>query len=155
VGSSGVGTSTIINALLGAELQTTAPIRSDDDRGRHATTYRRLFTMTAGGVLIDTPGIRELQLWDGGTLEETFSEINDLAQTCRFRDCRHAGEPGCAVQEAISEGSLDPERLDSLNKLQREMDHLDRRRDVAAQAEQRKRWKQVAKAHRKRPRGKP
>jgi ribosome biogenesis GTPase len=150
VGSSGVGKSTIINALLGADVQATAAIRGNDGRGRHATTYRRLFSMPTGGVLIDTPGLRELQLWDAEHIDETFQEIHDLAGRCHFRNCRHAGEPGCAVQEAIDTGVLDPERLANLTKLQREQDHLDRRRDVAAQSAQRKVWKQRTKQLRQR-----
>ncbi|HEX4997347.1 MAG TPA: ribosome small subunit-dependent GTPase A [Terriglobia bacterium] len=155
VGSSGVGKSTIMNAMLQSGAQKTAPIRDGDDRGRHATTFRRLYLMPAGGVLIDTPGLRELQLWDADHVDEAFEDITTLAGGCRFRDCRHDGEPGCAVQEAIAIGALDEGRLESLKKLQRELDHLDRRRDVAAQAEQRRRWKQIAKGLRQRPRGKP
>lgn len=154
VGSSGVGKSTLINALIRSEIQETLEIRSGDDRGRHATTYRRLFLTPAGGVLIDTPGLRELQLFDADHLEDTFDNVLELARGCRFRDCRHQGEPGCAVQDAIAAGVLDAERLANLHKLQREAEHLDRRRDLAAQSERRKMFKQRTKAMRQRLREK-
>ena len=142
VGSSGVGKSTIINRLLNSDVQPTLAVRSSDGTGRHATTYRRLFTLPAGGILIDTPGIRELQLWDSSEgLDETFEDIGQLAEQCRFRDCQHETEPGCAVRNA-----MDATRLESYRKLKRELQHLDRRRDAAAQAEQKKKWKQIHKA---------
>ncbi len=142
VGSSGVGKSTIINRLLDSNVQSTRDIRSSDETGRHATTYRRLFMLPGGGVLIDTPGIRELQLWDAGEgLDETFEDIGRLAAECRFRDCQHETEPGCAVRDAIGAS-----RLESYRKLKRELQHLDRRRDAAAQSEQKKIWKQRNKA---------
>jgi ribosome biogenesis GTPase len=147
LGSSGVGKSTIINKLLGSETQKTREIRSSDDRGRHATTYRRLFLMPAGGVLIDTPGMREFQLWDTETgLDDTFDEIGALSTHCRFRDCSHNTEPGCAVLEAIADGALDPDRMTNYRKLKRELAFLERRRDPAALAELRKRWKRAHKA---------
>ena len=114
----------------------------DQATGRHATTYRRLFTLPGGGILIDTPGIRELQLWDSSEgLDDTFEDIVQFGKECRFRDCRHETEPGCAVLNAI-----DASRLESYRKLQRELQHLDRRRDAAAQAEQKKIWKRRNKA---------
>jgi len=147
LGSSGVGKSTIINRLLGSEAQRTLAIRSSDDRGRHSTTYRRLFLLPAGGVLIDTPGMREFQLWDADIgLDDAFDEIGLLSVDCRFRDCQHDTEPGCAVLEAIAKGLLDPDRMTNYRKLKRELQFLDRRRDPAAQAELRKRWKQMHKA---------
>jgi ribosome biogenesis GTPase / thiamine phosphate phosphatase len=150
LGSSGVGKSTIINRLLGSDTQKTLEIRSSDDRGRHATTYRRLFLMPAGGVLIDTPGMREFQLWDADTgLDETFVEIGALSAHCRFRDCSHETEPGCAVLEAIASGSLDPDRIMNYRKLKRELEFQERKRDPAAQAELRKRWKQIHKAQKR------
>jgi ribosome biogenesis GTPase len=145
VGSSGVGKSTMINALLQSETQTTKQTLSDS-RGQHTTTSRRLFSMPSGGVLIDTPGIRELQLWDSGGLENAFEDISRLASRCRFTDCKHGTEPGCAVREAVANGELDEKRLANFDKLKREMDYLERRHDPAALAEQRKRWKQVHKA---------
>jgi ribosome biogenesis GTPase len=147
LGSSGVGKSTIINCLLGSEVQTTRQIRSDDDRGRHATTYRRLFLMPTGGVLIDTPGMREFQPWHAETgLGEAFDDIAELAKQCRFNDCSHDTEPGCAVNDAIASGSLDQSRLLSYEKLHREQQFLDRRHDAAARSEQRKVRKRISKA---------
>ena len=147
LGSSGVGKSTIINGLLGSQVQNTREIRSSDDRGRHATTYRRLFVMPSGGVLIDTPGMREFQVWEAHSgLGDAFEDISVLARDCRFRDCRHETEPGCAVRAAIDDGSLDPSRVANYEKLQRELDYLDRRRDVAAQQEQKKLWRRRNKA---------
>lgn len=135
VGSSGVGKSTIINKLAGHDLQATRSIRGDDDEGRHTTTARHLITLSNDrGVLIDTPGMREFQLWsneqDIGAL---FEDIEELATFCRFRDCKHSGEPGCAIEEAIALGELDPGRLASWSKLQREMSWQARRQDVAKQ----------------------
>lgn len=149
MGASGVGKSTIINRLLNSDVQLTREIREGDGRGRHTTTYRRMFLMPTGGVLIDTPGIRELHLWDTGGVEDAFGEIGQLAAECRFRDCQHDREPGCAVQQAIAAGDLDAERLGNYNQLRRELRHLETRRDLAARSEQRRRWKQVAKAIRR------
>lgn len=121
VGSSGVGKSSLINRLLGREKQVTREARPDDDRGRHATTFRQLFRLPGGALLIDTPGVRELQLWaaeDG--LDDAFAEIAALAENCRFRDCSHAAEPGCAVKKAAEEGALPAERLASFRKLKTE-----------------------------------
>jgi ribosome biogenesis GTPase len=152
LGSSGVGKSTITNQLLHSDVQSTLEIRSGDDRGRHSTTYRRLFLMPSGGVLIDTPGMREFVAWDAesGT-EEVFDDIAQLAAQCRFRDCRHETEPGCAIRAAIAEGSLDASRLTNYDKLRKELAYLDRRRDVAAQSEMKKRWKRIHKAMRHSP----
>jgi ribosome biogenesis GTPase / thiamine phosphate phosphatase len=154
VGSSGVGKSTMINALLHSEVQSTQGILGDS-RGRHTTTSRRLFAMPSGGVLIDTPGIRELHLWEAGGLEDAFGEISRLATGCRFSDCRHQTEPGCAVREAVRNGDIDEERLANFDKLKRELDYLDRRHDPAALAEQRKRWKQIHKAMKREKRHRP
>lgn len=121
VGSSGVGKSSLINRLLGREKQVTREARPDDDRGRHATTFRQLFRLPGGALLIDTPGVRELQLWAAEKgLDDAFAEIAALAENCRFRDCAHAQEPGCAVKKAAEEGSLPAERLDSFRKLKAE-----------------------------------
>jgi ribosome biogenesis GTPase len=152
LGSSGVGKSTLINCLFNAEVQRTVEVRSHDDRGRHATTYRRLFSLPAGGVLIDTPGMREFQLWDAAGLDDAFEEIGQLAELCRFRDCGHESEPGCAVKQAIADGTMDEQRLFSFRKLKRELDYNDRKKDVAAQLEVKRRWKQIHKAMRKSPR---
>jgi ribosome biogenesis GTPase len=147
LGSSGVGKSTIINKLLGSEMQTTLEIRSSDDRGRHATTFRRLFRMPTGGVLIDTPGMRELQLWDAESgLNDAFDDIRALSVHCRFRDCQHDTEPGCAVLQAVADATLDSGRILNYRKLRRELQFLERRHDLAAQAEVKKRWKQIHRA---------
>ena len=121
LGSSGVGKSTLINTLLGSNTQLTSSIREDDSKGRHTTTNRSLHLLESGGLLLDSPGMRELQLADCEQgVEETFSEIVDLAATCRFADCTHSNEPGCSVREAIANGSLDERRLLSYQKLMRE-----------------------------------
>ncbi|MCU7811477.1 MAG: ribosome small subunit-dependent GTPase A [Candidatus Thiodiazotropha sp. (ex Notomyrtea botanica)] len=121
LGSSGVGKSTLVNALLGNSTQTTASIREDDGKGRHTTTMRSLHFMPAGGILLDTPGMRELQLFDCEQgVKETFADINRLAKSCRFSDCHHDNEPSCAVQAAIEAGSLEARRLVSYLKLMRE-----------------------------------
>jgi len=147
LGSSGVGKSTLINTLLGSDSQKTLEIRDGDDRGRHATTYRRLFVLHGGGLLIDTPGMRELQLWGADTgLDDAFDEIGALSADCHFRNCSHDTEPGCAVLEAIVNGTLDQDRLVNYRKLRREQQFLERRRDLAAQAEQKRIWKQRGRA---------
>jgi ribosome biogenesis GTPase / thiamine phosphate phosphatase len=149
LGSSGVGKSTIINRLLGEERFTTRDVRSDG-RGRHTTSHRELVAVP-GGVIIDTPGLRELQLWetDGG-LDQTFVDIADLIAECRFSDCRHRTEPGCAVKEALSYGTLSRERWESYLKLQRELARLERKLDPKLQADERKRWAAITKSHRQR-----
>ena len=139
LGSSGVGKSTLVNALLGAVHQRTAEVR-DDGRGKHTTTHRELLTLGNGALLIDTPGMRELQLWsaDGG-LGSTFADIEELGLECRFRDCEHAGEPGCAVVDAVSRSLLEPERLAHWHRLKRELAFLERKQDARATAEARDR----------------
>ena len=139
VGASGGGKSTLVNALVGAEVQATEAVRPWDARGRHRTTGRRLFLLEAGGAVIDGPGIRELKLWDPEGLEGAFEDVAGVAEGCRFGDCRHEDEPGCAVRAALEEGRLDPERLDSLKKLQGEARETGARRAGAeARAEQRR-----------------
>jgi ribosome biogenesis GTPase len=124
VGSSGVGKSTLINRLLGREVQVTRSLR-DDGKGRHTTTHRELFLIPGRGMVIDNPGMRELQLWAREDIVgDTFAEIELLAEGCRFGDCRHSDEPGCAVQEQIAAGELDPKRLESYQKQKRELEHL-------------------------------
>ena len=144
LGSSGVGKSTLVNTFAGEELLATREIR-DDGRGRHTTTRRELIQLPDGSLVIDTPGMREIQLWvaDEG-LEEAFEDVTELFGHCRFSDCSHDSEPGCAVKEALAEGRLLPERWESYLKLQREMAHLERRLDKRAAAEERKRWKAVS-----------
>ena len=145
LGSSGVGKSALVNALLGAERQATGAVREDDLRGRHTTVRREMILLPGGGIIIDTPGMRELRLWgDEDSVDHTFSDIEELAVQCRFRDCRHEGEPGCAVQAAINENALDAGRLDSYHRLQREMAHLARRRDQRAQLAEKAKWKQIS-----------
>ena len=126
IGSSGVGKSTLINRLLGNDVQKTQGIREVDAKGRHTTTHRELFLLPDGGVIIDTPGMRELQLWSGDeSASETFQDIITLSTNCRFRDCRHEREPGCAIKEAMENKQLSMERYASYQKLQREMKFLD------------------------------
>lgn len=139
VGSSGVGKSTLVNALAEDVLLEVKDLR-DDGKGRHTTTFRKLVCLRNGGVVIDTPGMRELQLWSGD-LEETFADIVELAAGCRFNDCAHRTEPGCAVQEAIAEGRLTEERFHSYLKLQRELRFRAAKKDRAVAAEERRRIK--------------
>ena len=144
VGSSGVGKSSLVNRLLGEERQAVQAIREADDRGKHATTHRELFALPGGALLLDTPGLRELGLWDAGEgLAAVFDDIAALATSCRFGDCKHQGEPGCAVREAVDHGTLDAGRLESYHKLEREQRYrADRDAGGAAYAE-RKRWKAI------------
>lgn len=145
VGSSGAGKSTLTNALLGEVVMAVEAVRDGDDHGRHTTTHRQLLPIPGGGALIDTPGMRELQLWDGADgLEEVFSDIHALASECAFRDCAHQGEPGCAVQAAIDSGDLESDRVRSYEKLGRELAREARRHDDHAQrAFQRERKRKV------------
>ena len=124
VGSSGVGKSTLINWLIGADVLATKEIRFADDKGRHTTTSRELLTLPNGGIVIDTPGMRELQIYFGD-LSKTFSDIEQLALNCKFRDCTHQKEPGCAVKAAVEQGRLSQDRLNSYFKLKREMSYDD------------------------------
>ncbi|MGB3200740.1 MAG: ribosome small subunit-dependent GTPase A [Nodosilinea sp.] len=152
IGSSGVGKSTLANHFLGVQHQVTQAVRADDSRGRHTTTGRHLLPLPSGALLIDTPGMRELQLWttsDG--LEATFADIEALAADCRFRDCRHQGEPGCAVEAAIAAGDLERDRLHSYHKLQREQQWIEQRQNTRASLNSKRRWKTIHKAMRDRP----
>jgi ribosome biogenesis GTPase len=138
LGSSGVGKSTLVNRLAGRELLATNEIRKDG-RGRHTTSHRELVPLPSGALLIDTPGMRELQLWaDEEVLDSTFAEIAELAGACRFSDCSHEHEPGCAVKSAIADGSLPRERFSSYRKLQRELRALEIRKDARLKSEARK-----------------
>jgi ribosome biogenesis GTPase len=133
LGSSGVGKSTIINRLVGSDVQRTGGVRESDSRGRHTTSHRELVILPGGGVIIDTPGMRELQLWDaGGAVRETFDEIEALAAGCHFTDCRHRDEPRCAVKAAVAGGRVAAERLDSYLKLQEELTALARLQEERA-----------------------
>ncbi len=150
LGSSGVGKSTLLNRLLGREVQATVAVRQSDARGRHTTTHRELFFLPGGAMVIDTPGLRELQLWDPGEgVAATFEDIEALAEDCRFRDCTHCGEPGCAVAVAIESGELSEARLKSYRALQREQDYAARRLDERLQREHEERWKNIAKWNKK------
>jgi ribosome biogenesis GTPase len=147
IGSSGVGKSTIVNRLAARDLQKTTPIREDDDRGRHTTTSRQLIDLPGGALLIDTPGMRELEPWaDAGALDAAFNDVMALAAECRYSDCRHEQEPGCAVRAAVADGSLDADRVEHYERLQRELAFHVRKRDKAAAADSKRRWKQVAQA---------
>jgi ribosome biogenesis GTPase len=148
LGSSGVGKSTLINRLRGEDVQSVAGLRKDG-RGRHTTTTRELVPLPGGGLLLDTPGMRELQLWDGGDgFDTTFADIEELAGRCRFSDCGHNGEPGCAVEEALDNGTLDAQRYGSYRKLQRELHALAVRQDKRLQAEARKERRRFGRARR-------
>ncbi|MCK6550429.1 ribosome small subunit-dependent GTPase A [Myxococcota bacterium] len=147
LGSSGVGKSTLVNALLGEERQRTQPVRADDDTGRHTTTDRTLLVLPGGALLVDAPGLRELEPWAGDdALSAAFDEIGAIAERCRFRDCRHVDEPGCAVRAAVESGELSEERWESHQRLERELAYQARRRDAGAAAEEKRRWKIIHKS---------
>jgi ribosome biogenesis GTPase len=147
LGSSGVGKSTIINRLVGTDVQKTLEVRESDSTGRHATVHRELIVLPGGGLVIDTPGMRELQLWDvGNAVRETFDDVEALAEGCRFTDCRHREEPRCAVKAAAADGRLASDRLESYHKLQGEIAYLDRQQDERAQIEGKRRSKVITKA---------
>jgi ribosome biogenesis GTPase / thiamine phosphate phosphatase len=149
LGTSGVGKSTLVNSLAGEELLATQEIREDDGRGRHTTTHRELVLLPGGGLILDTPGMRELGLWDAETgVGASFEDVEELFGDCRFTDCSHEREPGCAVQAALAGGTLEGGRWESYVKLQRELAHLERKGDPRAQAAERKKWIQRSKAHR-------
>jgi ribosome biogenesis GTPase len=144
VGSSGAGKSTIVNALVGDEPMRTGQVRERDGRGCHVTTHRQLVRLPVGGLLLDTPGMRELQLADGEGLGAVFEEIAALAEGCRFHDCRHEGEPGCAVKGAVESGALDPERLEHYRQLEREAQAFELRHDVRRRRQAERRWGQLS-----------
>ncbi|MGA2096757.1 MAG: ribosome small subunit-dependent GTPase A [Candidatus Acidiferrum sp.] len=142
LGSSGVGKSTMVNCLLQEERQVTHAVRESDSRGRHTTTSRQLFLLPCGAMIIDTPGLRELQLWNASEgVALTFADVDELASQCRFRDCQHKNEPGCAVRASIEAGELDAGRLESKRKLQREQEFLVRKMDPEVRSADNKRTK--------------
>jgi ribosome biogenesis GTPase len=147
LGSSGVGKSTLINRILGEERFVTREVRESDSRGRHTTTHRELVPLPGGGALIDTPGMRELQLWASEeSVEQTFDEIAEMAVQCRYGDCSHSGESGCAVGKAVAEGTITEERWESYRKLVKEARHHAVMSDPFAAREQKREWKRMHKA---------
>jgi ribosome biogenesis GTPase / thiamine phosphate phosphatase len=143
IGSSGVGKSTLVNRWLGEEVMATTETREDDDEGRHTTTHRQILVLPGGGLVIDTPGLREIQLWDAGAeaLDATFADVEELAADCRFGDCTHTHEPDCAVLAAVESGELASDRLQSWRKLQRELRAIALRHDIRLRKEESRKWK--------------
>jgi len=149
LGSSGAGKSTLLNALAGTALAATQAVRSDDDRGRHTTTHRQLYRLPSGALVIDSPGLREIQVLAGEeALATAFSDVEEIALRCRFRDCRHEKEPGCAVREALETGELDEGRYAGWKKLRREVAFLAAREDPNEARAQENRWKVINKSMR-------
>jgi ribosome biogenesis GTPase len=145
IGSSGVGKSSIINRLLGEERLKTTQIRDSDGRGRHTTTWRQLLLLPGGGIVIDTPGMREVQLWaDEESLDAAFHDIEEIAAECRFADCRHQSEPDCAVRRALEDGTLQEARYASYAKLRRELLFLERKQNTRLRLEEQARWKRIS-----------
>ena len=150
LGSSGAGKSTLTNALLHREQMKVSHIREDDAKGRHTTTHRELVVLPSGACLIDTPGMRELQLWDqSDSLSSSFSDIETFADSCHFRNCTHTTEPHCAVLQAIKIGSLDKARLASYFKLQKELAFIEQKTNTAAKLAEKQKWKQMSKSNKK------
>ena len=149
LGPSGAGKSTLVNALAGATVMTTQGIRGVDGKGRHTTTHRALIPIPGGGAVLDTPGVRAVGLLDAATgLDQAFVDVAELVAACRFADCGHRGEPGCAIRAALDAGELAPRRWESWQKLQREVAFETRRRDARLAAEERQRWKRISKDRR-------
>lgn len=145
IGSSGVGKSTIVNSLLGWDRQSIGAVREDDQRGRHTTTSRELVVTPSGALLLDSPGMRSVGMWDAEEgLSDAFSDVEAFASQCRFSDCAHGGEPGCAVRAAIADGSLPASRLESHQKLTRELAAVEARRDAGARAASRRRHRMIS-----------
>ncbi len=153
LGPSGAGRSTLINRICGAELMRTREIHRPSGEGRHMTSHRQLVQLPQGGMIIDTPGLREAQLWEGeDALANVFEDIEDLALRCRFTDCLHVSEPGCAIKAAVADGRLDAGRFQSYRKLQRELRAVARKSDARLRAGERRKWKQISVANRVRER---
>lgn len=149
LGSSGVGKSTITNQLIGFAIASVQPVRSGDDRGKHTTTHRELITLPTGGLIIDTPGMREIQMWSSDEgLQSTFADIEALATQCRFRNCQHINEPGCAVQQALLNSQLDYSRFESYQKLQKENNYIARKQDQREYLAEKEKWKKITKTMR-------
>jgi ribosome biogenesis GTPase len=146
VGSSGVGKSTLLNVLAGETRAAVKEVREDDARGRHTTTRRQLHVLPDGGLVLDTPGMRELALWDADGVEQSFPDIDELVSTCRFSNCQHNGEPGCAIAAALANGTLKASRYEAWLKLEGEARHQVRRVDALARAEERRKWKAIGKS---------
>jgi ribosome biogenesis GTPase len=148
LGSSGAGKSTIINALLNRMVQRVAPVRVSDQRGRHTTTSRQMILLPDGGIVIDTPGMRELGLWESSEgIAITFSDMEAIAQSCKFRDCSHRGEPGCAVADAIQSGELAEDRVQNFHKLQAELRFIESKTNLSERLKAKARAKKMCKAH--------
>jgi ribosome biogenesis GTPase len=156
IGASGVGKSSLVNALAGAPVLDVGAVRQVDGKGRHVTVRRELVPLPTGAVVLDTPGLRGVALWASGDVEAVdglsaaFSDIEALAADCRFRDCGHRGEPGCAVAAAADAGLLDADRIARHDKLRRELAYLERKQDVRAALEEKRRWKQIHRDNRAR-----
>jgi ribosome biogenesis GTPase len=154
LGSSGVGKSSLMNHFAGSSIQHTNAVRESDGRGRHTTTRRDLILLPSGVLLLDTPGMRELQPWSADEgLDEVFGDVLSLASACRFRDCRHDGEPGCEVAAAIDDGTLDSGRFANYLSMRKEAEALERRQDVAARLAEKARWRSITKSMRKHKKG--
>lgn len=146
LGSSGVGKSTLVNTLAGEELLKTQAIREDDSKGRHTTTHRELVLLPEGGLILDTPGMRSLALWEADTgMEIMFGDVEELVKVCRFNDCKHGNEPGCAVREALETGKLETKRWDSWVKLQKELAYIEAKKDGKQRSLDKQLWKQISK----------
>lgn len=150
LGSSGVGKSTLLNALAGKEVMKTGEIREKDERGRHTSTHRELFLLEDGGLFLDTPGMRTLSIWDGEEgIREVFGDIEAVIQKCRFHDCTHGNEPGCAIREALANGGITERRWESYEKLQREMRFMESKKEGSLRRDLKARWKQINKEQKK------
>jgi ribosome biogenesis GTPase / thiamine phosphate phosphatase len=143
VGSSGAGKSTLVNALLGEQRMATGGVLDRDGQGCHVTTHRHLVFLPGGGLLLDTPGMRELQVFDEDGLDAVFEDVTALSARCRYRDCRHQSEPGCAVNEAVAKGEIAAERLESYQKLEREAQAYERRHDERLRRQSERVWGQL------------
>jgi ribosome biogenesis GTPase / thiamine phosphate phosphatase len=156
LGMSGVGKSTLINRLVGRDVQKVQEVREHDDRGRHTTRHRELVILPTGGLLVDTPGMRELQLWDAGEgLSDSFTDVETLAAGCRFSNCTHKQEPDCAVRDAVESGSLDIKRFENYLKMGKELEYLESRQDTKTQLKRKERTRKIMKEYNKIKRRKP